>query len=324
MKSRVLVTGGAGFIGSHLCEELLSRGYDVTCLDNFSTGSHENIKHLGGLKVIEGDVNNKTTWTRMKGRVFDGVFHYAAFVGVRRTEENPLRVMKDADGLRYLTQFAQHGGARKVLFSSSSEVYGEPDVIPTREEHGSIAWSPYTAVKMYGEHLLRSLWEEDGIPTVVFRFFNVYGTRQVGNGYGFVTATFVKQAVRGEAPTIYGDGLQSRDFVCVSDNVRATIAAFESDGANGEVINIGTGRETQIRELASMVIRTAGKKKQLQPVHLPARKIEIMRRCASTEKMQRILHISCTTTLEEGVANIYEAEKHTIKHLVAQPALNPT
>jgi nucleoside-diphosphate-sugar epimerase len=319
--SDVLVTGGAGFIGSHLCETLLKRGFRVTCIDNFSTGNRDNIAHLSGLNVIVGDVNKETVWRQVKNRTFAAVFHYAATVGVRRTEENPLAVLTDTAGLYHLAKFVRAGNAERVIFASSSEVYGEPSHLPEREAEGNCGWTPYTTVKLFGEHLLTALWRETKVPTVSLRFFNVYGPRQRGNSYGFVTAKFIHQVLSGEAPTIYGDGQQTRDFVYVKDNVAAALAALTSREAAGQVINIGTGRETTVEQLALTVIAAA--ETDLKPRYLKSRARDILHRCADTTRMERLLNTSCQTKLVAGLrATIawYRSQNEEVQPL-ASPAI---
>lgn len=302
MNSRqdVLVTGGAGFIGSHLCEALLGRGLRVTCLDNFVNGRPDNIAHLPGLLVAEGDVNEAATWHNLRGRKFAAVFHYAALVGVKQTEEEPLKVLADVRGLQHLADFAAAGGAEKIIFASSSEVYGQPQQVPLPEEGGVYGWSPYTVVKLYGEQLMAGLWRKRGVPTVALRFFNVYGPRQRNSAYGFVVATFLEQVQRGVAPTVFGDGEQTRDFVFISDNIEAALAALDNEAAAGMVINVGTGRETTIANLARLVSEAAGRP-ELKPQFLPARAGEIKRRCATVDRMQQRLGVSCKIGLEEGI-----------------------
>ena len=295
----ILVTGGAGFIGSHLVEELASQGYQVTCLDNFSTGQHNNIAHLPDVEVIEGDANTADVWRQLSTRTFAAVFHYAATVGIQHTEENPLAVLADAAGLRHVAVFARAGHAKRVIFASSSEVYGDPQQLPEKETDGYSGRTPYTTVKMYGEHLCASLWQEARVPTVILRFFNVYGPNQRGNAYGFVAAQFIEQALRGQSVTIHGDGQQARDFVYISDNVAAAIAALTSPRAHGQVINVGTGRETSIEQLAYAVIAAANSDSQL--THTKARARDIRRRCADTTRLQELLGTSCATELVDGL-----------------------
>lgn len=307
-KKHVLVTGGAGFIGSHLCEELIQQNYQVTCIDNFSTGHRSNISHLPSLEVIEADVNEKATWRALATRNFDVVFHYAATVGVRLTEEQPHLVMADIQGLLHLAAFVKEGHARKVIFASSSEVYGNATKIPMEEASAPLAWSPYTTVKAMGEHLMRTLWTTHHIPTASLRFFNVYGPRQNGNNYGFVIGIFIRQILADTPPTVFGDGQQTRDFVYIKDNVAASVAVSEHPHCQGQVINIGTGKETTILDLANLLISCAQKNEELQPKFVLGRPTEIGRRCASVATMHTILGMTCTTPLEQGVLKLLQEE----------------
>lgn len=298
---QILVTGGAGFIGSHLCEALLARGYGVTCLDNFSTGSWDNIRHLSTLRLVEGDVNDAATVAALQPERFEAVFHYAAMVGVRRTDEDPTGVLHDVQGLQHMAALARQGAARKIIFSSSSEVYGQSPPLPQAEVDGGIGWNPYATVKVYGEQLFSALWRQYGIPTVSLRFFNVYGPRQRGSSYGFVVSRFIEQVLAGRSPTIFGNGFQTRDFVYVADNVRAALAALNHATAHGSVINVGSGRETRIVDLATRLIRCAGHIPAPPPAFVAGRAVEVMRRCASVKKMKRLLQTSCTVSLDQGL-----------------------
>lgn len=297
---KVLVTGGAGFVGSHMCAALVQRGYRVSCLDNFSTGKRVNVETIKGVQVIEGDVNEWRTMKQLRGEKFEAVFHYAARVGVQRTEEAPMEVLADVQGMRHLARLAKEGNLGKIVFASSSEVYGNPARVPEKEDDGMIGWTPYTAVKLYGEHLFASLWREHGIPTVSLRFFNVYGPRQIGTAYGFVVSIFMNQALAGKPLTIYGDGCQTRDFVHVADNVRMTLAAGENQRAWGEVINVGSGQEISVTDLAVLVRDAVGGGASLK--FLPARAREVARRCASTEKMSELVGVKCEVPLAEGIS----------------------
>ena len=251
---RILVTGGAGFIGSHICEKLLQENANVIILDNFSTGSWRNISELGGLRVVEGDINKKKIFRKLENERFDIAFHYAAVVGVQRTEENPCLVLDDVQGIRNIGKLALRGKIGKVIFASSSEVYGNTEKMPMDEKDGVVAWNPYSTIKLYGEHFFSSLWKHHKIPTVSLRFFNVYGPRQSGSAYGFVVSRFIEQVRSGETLTIHGDGSQTRDFVYVDDNVRAALAAIDKVEAWGQVINVGSGRETSVAALAELIV----------------------------------------------------------------------
>lgn len=318
--SNVLVTGGAGFIGSHLCEALTQQGYAVTCIDNLSTGTLKNLDGCQGIEFIQADVNRWNTFKRLRARRYDAVFHYAATVGVRMTEENPRQVLSDVQGINNIERFAREGRAGKIIFASSSEIYGQSRRQPLREQDGHSAWSPYTAVKMYGEHLFQSLWQKDSIPTVSLRFFNVYGTRQRGSGYGFVTAKFIEQAASGRPLTIYGDGQQTRDFVYIEDNIAVALSALHTEHCAGKVTNVGTGKETSVNELARAVLRAAGKQDAVGMRHLRGRHLEIRRRCADTKQMQGLLKIKCATSLKDGLAKTINQEELILEHS-AIPAL---
>jgi len=323
--AKALVTGGAGFIGSHLSESLLAQGWEVTCLDNFSTGRRENVAHLPGMKIVEGDVNRAETWQALAGEKFDVLYHYAATVGVRLTEERPTQVLNDVTGINLVADFARAGGAGRVIFASSSEVYGEPREIPEAETDGIMGWSPYAVVKLYGENVCRALWQEDNIPTLSLRFFNVYGSRQAGSDYGFVVARFIDQVMAGESPTVFGDGSQTRDFVYVRDNIDAALAAVASEQAKGQVINVGAGHETSVLDLAETIIRVADKSGQVRPVFESARDVEITRRCALVNELKSVLGVECRTGLEDGIKmTVSQIEADMIRdHKVDQvPAFN--
>lgn len=271
-------------------------------MDNFSTGSRENVRSLAGVRVMEGDVNDAAVWRALRGEQFDVIVHYAATVGVQRTLDDPLAVLRDVEGMRRLAAFAQAGGARKIVFASSSEVYGYGGQVPMGEDQAPVGWSPYTTVKLYGEYLFSSLAQQSSVAAVSLRFFNVYGPRQVGNAYGFVVAKFIQQVLAGMPPTVYGDGRQTRDFVYIGDNVQAVVAAIENESSGARVVNVGSGRETAVVELAQAVIRAAGREGELQPVFLPRREVEVQRRCAMPDQLREWLGLECVTTLDEGLA----------------------
>lgn len=315
--SSALVTGGAGFIGSHVCEALCERGWRVTVIDNFVTGSSDNLRGCPSVRLVEGDVNRPAVWRALARESFDVLYHYAATVGVRRTEEQPLCVLADVQGLRQAAAMARAGRVRKIVFASSSEVYGPAAAVPMTEETGTVGWSSYTTVKLYGEYLLQALWRVERIPTVSLRFFNVYGPRQQGSAYGFVVALFVQQALAGEPLTVFGDGTQSRDFVYVADNVRAALAAAERPEAAGWVVNVGTGRETKILELAQQVAAAVPERPPV--AFMPARPVEVRRRCAATERLGQVLGMACSMTLAEGLEHLLREAAVSVCEEAARP-----
>lgn len=313
--AKVLVTGGAGFIGSHLSRRLLELGAHVVVLDNLSTGDKQNLKpclDFSNFDFFQGDVNKREQVKHVfKHEKFDYVFHGAAVVGVKRVEENPLAVLDDIDGIRNILDLAASQNVKKLVFCSSSEAYGEPTVLPERED-GPInpnPRDPYALVKLHGENLVRIYAEKKGLPGCSLRYFNVYGPNQIASAYGFVVGIFINQVLEGKNPTIFGDGTQTRDFVYIDDNIEANVRALVSDKAiGGEVINVGSGRQTTILDLAERIARLAGN--NLHPVHLAGRKIEIRYRAPDITKMKELLGFAPQVSLDEGLKKTIEWYKN--------------
>ncbi|MSU54833.1 MAG: NAD-dependent epimerase/dehydratase family protein [Candidatus Staskawiczbacteria bacterium] len=307
-KKTYLVTGGAGFVGSHMCEKLIAMGHQVICFDNLSTGKLENLSALSNnphFTFIKGDANKLSDIEPVfKDHQLNGVFHYAAVVGVKRTIENPLMVLEDVNGIKNVLELALANGKPKVVFSSSSEVYGDPIELPEKEDGAVNPKIPYAVVKLMGEQLLEAYWKKYGLKTCALRFFNIYGPRQEGSDYGFVVGIFIKQVLAGKCPTVFGDGSQTRDFVYIEDNIEASVRAMELDSSNGQVINIGTGRPLTIYDLANKVIDCAGKKGLLQPELVPTNRIDVKHRFPEVGKMIRILNYHPAVSLEEGLKKI--------------------
>jgi nucleoside-diphosphate-sugar epimerase len=311
-----LVTGGAGFIGSHLCAHLDRMGWKIVCVDDFSTGHVSNLASVPRAHIIEADVNDDRFWKNMSGRSFDVVFHYAATVGVRLTEEQPLQVLEDAAGIRHVTNFALAGRAKKVVFASSSEVYGDAAQIPFVETNTGVTWNPYTAIKLYGENMMSYLSIQHGIPAFSLRFFNVYGPRQVGSDYGFVISKFIQQAYSRQPLTIYGNGHQTRDFMYVQDNVALTFRLLYEPRVHGSVLNLGTGQETSIKTAAQTIIETSGNP-DLMIKFLPPRQHDVQRRCASTGKLQELLEDNFyITPFSTGIGLTFEWFQQKLKQPV--------
>jgi len=307
----VLVTGGAGFIGSHLSERLLREGASVVGLDNLSTGKLENVAHLEGqpgYEFVRADANSLDELAAVfADRHVDYVFHYAAFVGVKNVIERPLEVFKDIDGIKHLLMLARAHGVRKVVFSSSSEAYGEPTQLPEREDgHLNVnANDPYGLTKLVGENMVRNYFLRYGLRGTSLRFFNVYGPRQNASAYGFVVGIFMKKALAREKMTIFGNGTATRDFVYIDDNIEAGIRALLSEKADGHAINVGSGRQTTIVELAEKVSKLAGIER-FEPDYQPERSVEVRYRCPDITKMRELLDFAPTVNLDEGLKRTFE------------------
>ncbi|MDZ4244265.1 MAG: NAD-dependent epimerase/dehydratase family protein, partial [Candidatus Doudnabacteria bacterium] len=300
---RILVTGGAGFLGSHLCGRLLAHGAKVICFDDLSTGTRENINEYLGrdeFAFVTGDANKFADLSNVfDAEKIDYVFHYAARVGVKRTTEQPLEVLEDVEGIKNVLHLSNKHNVEKVIFSSSSEVYGEPVEFPERENGHVNPKLPYASVKHIGEKFMESYHKVHGLRTCSLRFFNIYGPKQDSSAYGFVVGIFIKQALSGGPLTVLGDGTQTRDFVFVDDNINSSILALLTNATDGHVVNIGTGRPMTILDMAELVIKVTGKDVKIE--FLPFREGEIRHRFPDVSKMRSLLGYRPMHTIEEGV-----------------------
>lgn len=312
---KILVTGGAGFIGSHLTEKLLELGAKVIVVDNFSTGKKENLKEVWNkkwLKIIKGDVNDLKTLRKVfKNYKFDYVLHYAAVVGVKRLEENPMEILNDIEGIKNVLNLSLKNKVKKLVLASSSEIYGEPLTLPEKEDGIHNPRDVYALVKLIGENLIQIYYQKYGLPACALRLFNVYGPRQNSSPYGFVVGIFINQVLKGKSPIIFGDGMQTRDFIYIKDNVEATILALLNKKTAGEIINIGISRQTTILDLAERIIKLSGK--NFKPKFFPKRKIDIRYRCPDITKMKKILKFAPKYSLDEGLRLTYEWYEQNVR-----------
>lgn len=298
--SKVLVTGGLGFIGSHLVDDLVAKGHEVTVIDNLSTGSEANANP--NARYIEYDVNGEMDYERIG--VQDYVFHYAACVGVQRTLHNPRLVFEDIEGMKHIMDFCKCLQVKRLFFSSSSEVYGEPVEVPQHEESTPLnSRLPYAIVKNLIEAYLKTNSEE--VKYTIFRFFNTYGERQRDD---FVISKFIKSALRNEPITIYGNGSQTRSFMYIKDNIRATTSALDIYQSENMTINIGSGVEVTVSLLAEMIRNFADSSSEI--IYLPPLKEgDMTRRCPDTRRMENLLDFHDYTSLEDGLRKLIEYEK---------------
>lgn len=301
MSGTCLVTGGAGFIGSHLVEALTGAGLRVRVLDDFSTGLDTNLAALQPMpEVVCGDVADPVAVNKaMKG--VEVVFHLAALASVQRSLEAPEDTHRVCvTGTLNLLEAARKQGVRRFVYAGSSSAYGHPDSEIQTEDSPFRPLSPYAAAKLAGEMYLQSFTTSFGLETVRLRFFNVYGPRQRADSpYSGVIAIFAGALKAGKTPTIYGDGLQTRDFVYVSDVVQALQQASTVPGIAGRVYNIGTGRSITILDLVAALNRQGGT--QIAPRHGPARSGDVRHSCADITRARRDLNFDPHITFEEGL-----------------------
>jgi len=300
----IAVTGGAGFIGSHLCERAVKNGHYVVCLDNYYTGRKENIRHLRGhknFKSIQCDIMDRGKIEKIfKEESIGLVYHYAAVVGVKRTLEKPKEVLDvNIKGTENVFEAALSSSCKKVVNISSSEVYGVPVELPERESSPKNVELPYAISKLLGEKYAEIYYEKYGLRTTSLRLFNVYGPRQNSTPYGFVVGIFIDRVLRNKPPVVFGDGTQTRDFTYIEDNIAPTVMAGEKSAANGKVINIATGKPTTISDLSKLVIELCRKK--MKPVFDEERPHEIMHRLADITKMKKVLGYKPRYELKDGL-----------------------
>ena len=316
-KKRIVVTGGAGFIGSNIVRRLLEAGASVTVLDDFYTGSEENLPtESSELKVVRGSVVDfELVRDLFKDAHF--VIHEAArniIVSTRNPRED---YEVNIGGTLNVLMACREAKVKRVVYASSASVYGNPRYLPINEDDATNLLSPYAVSKFSGESYCRAFYESYGLSTTVVRYSNVYGPFQrADNPYCGVIAKFLCAAMASEPPHIHGDGGQTRDFTYVDDAVDATLLAATSAKADGRVYNIGTGRETTLNELAHRIIEITGAK--VEPTYVDRRDIDnIRRRVVNIEKIRRELRWIPRVTLEQGLQNTYrwlqEIEKDHIR-----------
>jgi nucleoside-diphosphate-sugar epimerase len=308
---KILVTGGLGFIGSHIVDRLLCEGYEVTVLDNLSTGKIENIihnRHHKGLEIVKGDIRDSNLVKKaMKGA--DVVFHEAALASVALSVKNPLLTNDvNVSGTLNILKTAADLHVKRLIFASSAAVYGETRSFKKKEDDVPNPTSPYGVSKLAGEKYARSFSELYGLETVSLRYFNVYGPRQNYNlqaQYGGVITIFLNQLFRNMSPTIYGDGEQTRDFVYVKDIVQANLLAMESKNAIGESFNIASGIRTSVNRIAETLKDALGKK-NTKNLYLDPRLGDLKHGYANISKAKKMLNYVPSVSFEEGIADLVD------------------
>lgn len=305
VKENVLVTGGAGFIGSWLVEKLVQKDYEVVVADNLQTGSACNLDNIQeDIEFYQADVNKKKEIEKIfSENQIDVVFHYAATVGVERTLENPLKVLEDIEGIKNVIEQSVRNDVKHLVYSSSSEVYGKPADLPMQEENTPLnSRLPYAVVKNLGEVYCRTYQEQQGLDYTILRYFNTYGP---GQSMDFVIPQFIHNAVRGKDIEIYGDGRQKRTFIYIEDNIQATLNVLGNPKAKNETINVGGEKAYSINQLAKLIkekVNSSSRIKHVDP--RPKGDMDIRRPCI--EKMKEILGKRELLDLEKGICKTVE------------------
>jgi UDP-glucose 4-epimerase len=308
-KTKILVTGGAGNIGSALVERLiLNPNNSVVIVDNLSTGFLSKLpsREKTNWEFIQANVNILEDISRvMLSHTYDYIFHFAAVVGVIRTQENPIDVLSDIEGIKNILNLAKNSSVKHVYFASSSEVYGEPVELPQNEYRTPLnSRVPYAVVKNVGECFFRSYWQTYGLPYTIFRFFNTYGPNQSTD---FVVARFLAAALKNKDIQIYGDGSQTRTFTFVDDTVSVCSSIFEQQLLVNDVINIGNDQLVTIRELAELTIRITGSSSKISFLP-PLKEGDMTRRQPDNTKMRSILNRELIC-LEDGIKAMLRDER---------------
>ena len=298
---RVLVTGGLGFIGSHLSRRLVDLGYDVVVLDDLS---HACCAEVDGAEVVKANLRYADGLKRALNGV-EAVYHLAALTDVSESIRRPLLYHSvNTEGTLNLLDCCRRVGVDRIIYTSSCAVYGEPVKLPIGEDHPTNPLSPYAASKLAAEAYCRVYAHCYPMNITVFRLFNVYGPRQ-SSQYAGVISRFVERVKAGKPPIIYGSGEQSRDFIHVSDVVDCLVKALNSKGSGFTVFNLGSGRAVKISEVAEIVLKLSGRA-DLKPIRKPARRGEVFASCADVSRVEEVLGFKARKRLEEGLTELLQ------------------
>jgi len=315
---KVLVTGGLGFIGSHLCKQLVDQGFHVLCFDNLLRGKLENVSEIVkqpnvNFEFIKGDLLNFDD-VIMAVTDVDVIYHLGAIVGVKHYVENPLKVIEvNVLGTHNLLEAARKKDVSKLIFASTSEIYGKNMNMPLKEDAERILGTTcidrwcYSTSKALDEHACYAYHRQHGLKTVILRYFNAYGPKQECSDYGGVISAFVRRILNDQPPQVHGDGKQTRAFTYIDDIIEGTILAGEKEAAIGETFNLGSNREISVLELANLTIRLSGKERHQKPIFVPYEEFygpfyeDVKRRVPDITKATRILGYKPKVDLEEGL-----------------------
>jgi UDP-glucose 4-epimerase len=313
--AKVLVTGGAGFIGSNLTEALLKKGHQVRVLDNFSTGKRENLildKGYSSLEITEGDIRDPALCQEaMKG--IEYVFHEAALPSVQRSVEDPLASNSvNVEGTVNILVAARDAGAKRMIYASSSSVYGDTPTLPKQEEMAPNPLSPYALQKYIGEQYCRLFFQLYGLETVSLRYFNIFGPKQdPASIYSAVIPRFIDALVKRDQPIIFGDGEQSRDFTYIDNVVEANLLALSKGHLQGEVVNVACGKQISLNQLLRILNEILGS--NISPLHQEPRKGDVKHSLADIRKGKEILNYVPKVEIEVGLRRTLEYFQRRIR-----------
>jgi UDP-glucose 4-epimerase len=311
---KILITGAAGFLGSYLSEKYVLDGHLVYGVDNLMNGNLNNIRtllHKKNFKFIRGDIALNEIYSKLPND-FDAIIHLAAQIHVDRSIVNPEETFKiNLGGTLKILEFARMNDINKILFSSTSEVYGSAEYAPMDERHPLSAKHPYGVSKIAADRLCYTYNETYDLGVDIIRCFNFFGPRQKDTGYGGVIAIFINRVLQNKPPIIYGDGRQTRDYMFVKDAVSAydtVLRSRRNPGRNG--INFGSGKEISINEIADLVIKHASPDKKLRPIHVDPRPVEVQRLLADISKAKKLLKFKPQFQFERGLALLIDWYKN--------------
>jgi UDP-glucose 4-epimerase len=310
---KILVTGGAGFIGSHLCDKWVSDGYSVTCIDNFMSGNLNNVKHLlhrRNFRLIKGDISDFALLEKLTQDV-DVVFHLAAQIHVDRSYVEPRLTWEiNVMGTQNILEAARLNNVKKVVYASSSEVYGSAQYVPIDEKHPLNAPHPYGASKIAADRMCYAYIQTYGMNISIARLFNVFGPRQRDVGYGGVISIFTRRILNNAPPIIYGDGSQTRDYTYIEDAVNAYDLLLKQKKPMNEPVNFGSGKEVSVVYLANRLIELCGKKKEIKPVFVAPRIGEVKQLICDAARAKQILGWKPGYAVEDGLEKFVDWYKN--------------
>jgi len=303
---RHLVTGGAGFIGSHIARGLIKNGGEVRILDNFSSGKRENIEDImHRIELIEGDICDYKIVEKAV-RDVDYVFHYAALPYVALSIEEPVKTVNVNNiGTINLLEASRQTNVKKFIFASSSAIYGDTKTLPSPENLLPFPLSPYAITKLSCEYYCRFYYSTYGLKTVCFRYFNVFGPNQnLKSVYGAVIPIFINSILNDKRPTIYGDGYQTRDFIYVENVVDINLLSLKIDNIDGKVVNVCQGREINLFEIVDTINRILGK--SVKPIFADRRPCDVHSSWGENKKLKSVLEYDICVSFEEGIRKTVE------------------